>query len=238
VSSEPAEASAVLGSFSDLVARAAAARERLPEIGTTLDGRLLEWPTDWEPSEVHHRHQSHLYGLYPGAEIDPVRTPEWAAAARASLERRTDGAVNGGWTAAWLVALWARLFEPGRAIAVIQDYLSRLVSGNLMSRDGDIFQIDANFGITGCVPELLLQSHTDVIRILPALPPEWPNGSFRGLRARGGLTFDATWHNGRLTEAVVHATHPGTHRIALPSGEQTVSLAAGEQRTLTSPPAP
>jgi alpha-L-fucosidase 2 len=88
------------------------------------------------------------------------------------LARAADrGSTNGGWTAAWLVALWARLFEPEKASAVIQDYLSRLVSDNLLHRDGDIFQIDANFGMTGCIPELLLQSHTDVIRVLPAVRP-------------------------------------------------------------------
>jgi alpha-L-fucosidase 2 len=227
-----AEAEGVLGLSSSLASRAAVARDRLAEIRVTPDGRLYEWPTDWPPSEPQHRHQSHLYGLYPGAEIDPVRTPEWAAAARASLELRTDGATNGGWTAAWLVALWARLFEPEKASAVIQDYLSRLVSGNLLHRDGDIFQIDANFGMTGCIPELLLQSHTDVIRVLPALPTDWPDGSFRGLHARGGLTFDVTWQNGSLTEAVVRASHAGTHRIALPDGERTVELTAGQQLDL------
>ncbi|MFG1812167.1 glycoside hydrolase N-terminal domain-containing protein [Kribbella sp. NPDC049174] len=224
-----AEAEAALGLTTDLAARARAARERLPEIGTTTDGRLLEWPTDWQPSEPDHRHQSHLYGLYPGAEIDPTRTPEWAAAARASLELRTKDATNGGWTAAWLVALWARLFEPEKASAVIRDYLSRLVSDNLLHRDGDIFQIDANFGMTGCIPELLIQSHTDTIRLLPALPADWPDGSFRGLRARGGLVFDVSWRSGVLTAASVRASQSGTYRIALPSGERTVSLEAGQQ---------
>ncbi|HET6986670.1 MAG TPA: hypothetical protein VFI00_08645, partial [Kribbella sp.] len=228
-----AEAEAVLGLTSDLAARAAVARTRLPKIGTTPDGRLLEWPTDWQPSEPQHRHQSHLYGLYPGAEIDPTRTPEWAAAARASLELRTAGATNGGWTAAWLVALWARLFEPEKASAVIDDYLSRLVSDNLLHRDGDIFQIDANFGMTGCIPELLLQSHTDVIRLLPALPADWPDGSFHGLRARGGLSFDVSWQDGTLTAASVLATHAGTHRIALaPDRVVTITVAPGERHTL------
>ncbi|TDX03283.1 glycoside hydrolase N-terminal domain-containing protein [Kribbella sp. VKM Ac-2566] len=227
-----ADAEGVLGLQSSLAARATAARDRLPGIRVTPDGRLHEWPTDWQPSEAQHRHQSHLYGLYPGAEIDPARTPEWAAAARASLELRTAGAVNGGWTAAWLVALWARLFEPSRAAAVIHDYLSRLVSDNLLHRDGDIFQIDANFGLTGCIPELLLQSHTDVIRLLPALPAEWPDGSFHGLRARGGLSFDVAWRDGILTEAVVRASVAGTYRIALPDGERAVELAAGQQLDL------
>lgn len=229
------EAEGVLGLSSSLAERAAAARDRLPAIRVTPDGRLHEWPTDWQPSEPQHRHQSHLYGLYPGAEIDPLRTPEWAAAARTSLELRTDGAVNGGWTAAWLVALWARLFEPSRAVAAIQDYLSRLVSDNLMHRDGDIFQIDANLGMTGCIAELLLQSHADVIRILPALPPEWPDGSFHGLRARGGLTFDITWRNSTLTQAAVHATHPGTHQIALPTETRTITLTPGQHLHLVTP---
>jgi alpha-L-fucosidase 2 len=227
------EAENALGLSTDLAVRARAARERLPEIRTARDGRLLEWPTDWQPSEPDHRHQSHLYGLYPGAEIDPMRTPEWAAAARASLEVRTAGATPGGWTSAWLVALWARLFEAEKAAAVIRNYLSTLVSGNLLHRDGDIFQIDANFGMTGCIAELLIQSHTDVIRLLPALPSDWPDGSFRGLRARGGLAFDVTWHDGELTAATVQATHFGTHEIALTAERTlTITLAPGEHRDL------
>ncbi|GAA1678411.1 glycoside hydrolase family 95 protein [Kribbella yunnanensis] len=222
-----AEAETALGLSSELSARAQAARERLPEIAITPDGRLHEWPTDWTPSEINHRHQSHLYGLHPGAEIDPTCTPEWAEAARRSLTVRTDGATNGGWTAAWLVALWARLFEGEKAYEVIQDYLARLVSDNLLHRDGDIFQIDANFGMTGCIPELLIQSHTDVIRLLPALPKAWPDGSFRGLRARGGLVFDVTWRDGVLTEASVVAARTGVHRIALPDKEIEVELPAG-----------
>ncbi len=227
-----AEAETALGLTSELNERAQAARERLPEIGITADGRLNEWPTDWTPSEINHRHQSHLYGLHPGTEIDPARTPEWAEAARRSLTVRTDGATNGGWTAAWLAALWARLFEAEKAYEVIQDYLARLVSDNLLHRDGDIFQIDANFGMTGCIPELLIQSHTDVIRLLPALPKAWPDGSFRGLRARGGLVFDVAWQDGRLTAASVVASCTGTHRIALPDREIVVNLTAGQQLDL------
>ncbi|MEV0800126.1 glycoside hydrolase family 95 protein [Kribbella sp. NPDC050281] len=223
------EAEEALGLSSGLAGQAAAARDRLPAVRITPDGRLFEWPTDWPPSEPDHRHQSHLYGLYPGAEIDPTRTPELAAAARASLELRTAGATNGGWTAAWLVALWARLFDPEKAAEVIRDYLSRLVSDNLLHRDGDIFQIDANFGMTGCIPELLIQSHTDTIRLLPALPADWPDGSFRGLRARGGLSFDVSWSGGRLTAASVVAAQGGTYRIAWPDGEVTVELPAAQQ---------
>jgi alpha-L-fucosidase 2 len=116
---------------------------------------------------------------------------------------------------------------------VIRYYLSKLVSDNLLHRDGDIFQIDANFGMTAGIAELLIQSHTDVIRLLPALPAEWPDGSFRGLRARGGLSFDVAWQDGRIAEATVRADVDGTFRIALGEDERTVTLAAGSLVKLT-----
>jgi alpha-L-fucosidase 2 len=227
------EAEQALGLDTDLAARAEAAVVRLPEIPIAPDGRLLEWPTDWKQSEPDHRHQSHLYGLYPGAEIDPRKTPEWAAASRATLAVRTATGTPGGWTSAWLIALWARLFEPEKAAAAIRYYLSKLVSDNLLHRDGDIFQIDANFGMTAGIAELLIQSHTDVIRLLPAVPAEWPDGSFRGLRARGGLSFDVAWEDGRIVEATVRADVDGTFRIALGEDERSVTLAAGSLTKLT-----
>jgi alpha-L-fucosidase 2 len=228
------EAEEALGLDSDLAARAKAAVARLPEIPIATDGRLMEWPTDWQPSEPDHRHQSHLYGLYPGAEIDPTRTPEWAAAARASLDVRTSGSAPGGWTSAWLVALWARLGESEKAAGVIRHYLSTLVAGNLINCGSGIFQIDANFGMTGGIAELLIQSHTDVIRLLPAVPPEWPDGSFRGLRARGGLSFDVDWSAGKLTRATVTSDHGGTFAVSLAGGEQfPFTLDAGETLELT-----
>ncbi|MEV6286515.1 glycoside hydrolase family 95 protein [Kribbella sp. NPDC051770] len=228
------EAETVLGLSSELAADFAKAVERLPGIGLTDDGRLLEWPTDWPPSEFDHRHQSHLYGLYPGNQIDPARTPEWADGARKSLALRTSGRPAGGWTSAWLIALYARLSEPQKAADVVRDYTSRLVAGNLLHRDGDIFQIDANFGLTGAIAELLIQSHTDVVRVLPALPAEWPDGSYRGLRARGGLSFDVTWRNGEITEANVQADRSGTFRIALGATAEAaeIELAAGDRRRL------
>ena len=208
------EAEEALGLSTDLASRIRGAVGRLPEIPIATDGRLMEWPTDWQPSEPDHRHQSHLYGLYPGAEIDPARTPDWAAAARASLAVRTSTGNPGGWTSAWLIALWARLGEPEKAAWVIRNYLSKLVSGNLFHRDGDIFQIDANLGMTGGMAELMIQSHTDVIRLLPALPAEWPDGSYRGLRARGGVSFDVQWQSGRITAASVTSDLGGTIKLS------------------------
>ncbi|MFI5708936.1 glycosyl hydrolase family 95 catalytic domain-containing protein [Kribbella sp. NPDC051620] len=223
------EAEAALGLSSDLAARGQAAVLRLPSIGIADDGRLMEWQTDWPPSEFDHRHQSHLYGLYPGAQIDPAGTPEWASAVRASLAVRTSGRPAGGWTSAWLIALWGRLFEPEKAAAVLRDYTSRLVSGNLLHRDGDIFQIDANFGLTAAIAELLIQSHTDVIHLLPALPAEWPDGSYTGLRARGGLAFDVTWASEQVQKVVATAEVAGTFTVRVADrGAVEISMSAGE----------
>ncbi|MEU4393014.1 glycoside hydrolase family 95 protein [Kribbella sp. NPDC023855] len=228
-----AEAEAELGLSSEVSVRAQAALPRLPEIPVADDGRMMEWQTDWPPSEFDHRHQSHLYGLFPGAQIDPETMPELADAVRASLAVRTSGRPSGGWTSAWLIALWARLFEPEKAEAVLRDYTSRLVSDNLLHRDGDIFQIDANFGLTAAIAELLIQSHTDTIHLLPALPSDWPSGSYRGLRARGGLAFDVEWSEGRPVKVVIRADVTGTYKVRIAGGEPiTVTLTAGQQEDI------
>jgi alpha-L-fucosidase 2 len=229
------EAEDQLGLSSELAERIRAAFPRLPQIPIAADNRLMEWPTDWQPSEPDHRHQSHLYGLYPGTEIDPVGTPELAAAARGSLDVRTATGTPGGWTSAWLIALWARLFEPERAAAVVRHYLAKLAGDNLLNRGEDIFQIDANLGMTAGIAELLIQSHTDVIRLLPAVPSEWPDGSFRGLRARGGLSFDVQWQSGRITAASVTSDLGGTIKLSFGAELQRtveVTLSAGEQLDL------
>jgi alpha-L-fucosidase 2 len=159
--------------------------------------------------------------------------PELAAAVRASLAVRTSGRPSGGWTSAWLIALWARLFEPEKAAAVLRDYTSRLVSDNLLHRDGDIFQIDANFGLTAAIAELLIQSHTDTIHLLPALPSEWPDGTFRGLRARGGVAFDVEWANGQAVKVLARADIAGTYMVRIAGGNPIeVVLTAGQQHDL------
>ncbi|NEA35766.1 glycoside hydrolase family 95 protein [Streptomyces sp. SID13031] len=227
------EAEAELGLSSEVATRGQAVLPRLPEIELAHDGRMMEWQTDWPPSEFDHRHQSHLYGLYPGAQIDPASTPEWAAAVRASLAVRTSGRPAGGWTAAWLIALYGRLFDPEKAAAVLRDYTSRLISDNLLHRDGDIFQIDANFGLTAGIAELLIQSHTEVIQLLPALPAEWPDGSYQGLRARGGLSFDVAWSGGHVQKVLVTAEVAGTFTVRV-AGDAAVeiTMSAGETAEL------
>jgi alpha-L-fucosidase 2 len=130
--------------------------------------------------------------------------------------------------------LWGRLFEPEKAAAVLRDYTSRLVSDNLLHRDGDIFQIDANFGLTAAIAELLIQSHTDVIHLLPALPAEWPDGSYTGLRARGGLAFDVTWAGGQVQKVVATAEVAGAFTVRVADGDPVeITMSVGETTELS-----
>jgi alpha-L-fucosidase 2 len=160
-------------------------------------------------------------------------TPELAAAARAAIAVRTQaGTPGGGWSHAWYVNLWARLQEPEKAGAIIDKFLSRMVTENLMylSHRG-IFQIDANLGMAAGIAEMLIQSHSEVIRLLPAVPPQWATGKANGLRARGGLTFDVDWVDGVLRSARVTAEFGGDFRVGLASNLDAtldLRLAAGE----------
>jgi alpha-L-fucosidase 2 len=199
--------------------RAALPRLRPPRL--TADGRLLEWGEDHVEQDPHHRHVSQLVAVYPLNQIDPDWTPELADAARATLERRGPGAM--GWSWSWKIALRARL----RDAAVARELLleaTRLFPGD-PSQDGPVtgtewggllpnlfsthppFQMDGNFGLMAAVVELVVQSQGEVIRVLPALPDQWPEGSCRRVRARGGLAVDLAWSHGRLTTLTVHRLH-------------------------------
>lgn len=225
------EADDALSLGDPLTARARDALTRLPPMGVSPEGRVLEWADDLQEAEPGHRHFSNLFGLYPGNEVAPADAA-LRQACQATIARRLDhGGGHTGWSCAWLINLQARLGDGEAAGAAVRRLLSQSTLPNLFD-DHPPFQIDGNFGGLAGVLEMLCQSQTAEIRLLPALPKDWPEGRVTGHRARGAFTLDYAWTGGRLQRVSVTAGHPGPCRLAWPGGRAERLLVAGETWTL------
>lgn len=220
----------------ELAQELAEAGDRLAPTRIGRDGRVMEWLEEYEEADPHHRHVAHLWGLYPGNEIHPEKSPALARAARKTLEARGDSGT--GWSLAFKLALWARLGDGERAHKLLRAHLKPADlstvrepwSGGTYANLFDAhppFQIDGNFGGTAAIAEMLLQSRGGAereveIELLPALPEAWSEGSLRGLRARGGHAVDLAWRGGKVTELTIRSDLGGA--VELLAGELKRSL--------------
>ena len=205
-----------------------AALEKLPPIRIDSTGRVMEWMEEYEEAEPGHRHVSQLYGLYPSDQISMDKTPELAAAAAETLRvRLANGGGHTGWSRAWIINFYAKLWDGEKAWENICQMLAKSTYANLFDRHPP-FQIDGNFGVTAAIAQMLVQSREQEVILLPALPKAWEQGEVKGLRLVGNAGIALAWKDGRLLQCRVTADQAYKGEIVYGSVRRTVKLKAGE----------
>lgn len=232
-----------LGIDNDYQQQLQSALNRLRPYHIGKRGNLMEWYHDWEDQDWHHRHQSHLLGLYPFHQISVNKTPELAAAATKTLEIKGDNST--GWSTGWRINLWARLHRADKAYQIYRKlltYVSPEVYKDSKHRSGGTypnlfdahppFQIDGNFGGTAGVCEMLMQCDGETMHLLPALPKEWPAGEIKGIKARGNYEINLVWNNGKVSKASITSKNTGNLTVKYNGKLKTFSFKAGETKLI------
>jgi alpha-L-fucosidase 2 len=231
-------ASKTLGVDEDLRQKLESARAKLPPFQIGSHGQLQEWLEDFEDAEPNHRHMSHLVALYPEHQVSPRATPKLAHAAEVTIQRRLNAPhwEQSEWGRANLVAFYARLLKGddahkylvGLVAKAADDNLLTFSSGGIAGAAQNIFAIDGNTAGSAGIAEMLLQSQAGEIEFLPALPAAWPNGSVRGLCARGGYLVSIAWRDGKLVTATVLSRPGGSTPVRYGDRTTTIHLRAGQ----------
>ena len=226
------EAAQILGVSDDLNDQIIAARERLVPTQIGEKGNILEWPKDYEEAEPGHRHISHLYGLHPSEQITMDGTPELAKAARVTLEKRLSyGGGHTGWSRAWIMNHYAKLWDGEKAYENFEQLMAKSTLPNLFDNHPP-FQIDGNFGATAALAEMLVQSTSERIVLLPALPQAWKSGSIKGLCIKGGAEIEIAWKDLRLNRVIISAKEDISTKVCYGDAKQSITLKTGEQKEI------